>query len=49
MFASIDGHDAEAAVRVALPHLKYLDGVRRGYVSRRPHAEADEGAVVLLA
>jgi alkaline phosphatase D len=32
MFASIDGHDAEAAVRVALPHLKYLDGVRRGYV-----------------
>jgi alkaline phosphatase D len=32
MFASIDGHDAEAAVRVALPHLKYLDGVRRGFV-----------------
>jgi alkaline phosphatase D len=32
MFASADGLDAAAAVRVALPHLKYLDGVRRGYV-----------------
>jgi len=32
MFASPDGTEAAAAVRVALPHLKYLDGVRRGYV-----------------
>jgi alkaline phosphatase D len=32
MFASADGNEAAAAVRVALPHLKYLDGVRRGYV-----------------
>jgi alkaline phosphatase D len=32
MFASTDGNEAAAAVRVALPHLKYLDGVRRGYV-----------------
>ena len=32
MFASPDGNEAAAAVRVALPHLKYLDGVRRGYV-----------------
>ena len=32
MFASPDGNETAAAVRVALPHLKYLDGVRRGYV-----------------
>jgi alkaline phosphatase D len=32
MFASADGSEAAAAIRVALPHLKYLDGVRRGYV-----------------
>ena len=32
MFASTNGNEAAAAVRVALPHLKYLDGVRRGYV-----------------
>jgi len=32
MFAAQDGNEAAAAVRVALPHLKYLDGVRRGYV-----------------
>jgi len=32
MFASRDGNDTAAAVRVALPHLKYLDGTRHGYV-----------------
>lgn len=32
MFSSPNGDDAAAAVRVALPHLRYLDGVRRGYV-----------------
>jgi len=32
MFGSPNGTEAAAAVRVALPHLKYLDGVRRGYV-----------------
>ena len=32
MFSSTNGNEAAAAVRVALPHLKYLDGVRRGYV-----------------
>ena len=32
MFSSRDGNDTAAAVRVALPHLKYLDGVRRGYL-----------------
>ena len=32
MFSSTNGTEAAAAVRVALPHLKYLDGVRRGYV-----------------
>ena len=32
MFASPNGTEAAAAVRVALPHLKYLDGVRRGYM-----------------
>ena len=31
MFASADGADMAAAVRVALPHLKYLDSVHRGY------------------
>jgi alkaline phosphatase D len=31
MFESANGKEAAAAVRVALPHLKYLDGVRRGY------------------
>jgi len=31
MFESANGNEAAAAVRVALPHLKYLDGVRRGY------------------
>lgn len=32
LFSGKDGADTAAAVRVALPHLKYLDGVRRGYV-----------------
>jgi len=32
LFTGKDGTDAAAAVRVALPHLKYLDGVRHGYV-----------------
>jgi alkaline phosphatase D len=32
MFTSADGRSAEAAVRVALPHLKYLDGAHHGYV-----------------
>jgi alkaline phosphatase D len=31
MFSGKDGADTAAAVRVAFPHLKYLDGVRRGY------------------
>ena len=31
MFTSPDGHSAEAAARVALPHLKYLDGSHHGY------------------
>ena len=31
MFSSTNGEEAAAAVRVALPHLRYLDGVRRGY------------------
>jgi alkaline phosphatase D len=32
MFAANEGAEAAAAVRVALPHLKYLDGVHRGFV-----------------
>jgi alkaline phosphatase D len=32
MFGTNDGAEAAAAVRVALPHLKYLDGVHRGFV-----------------
>lgn len=31
-FSGDNGTEAAAAVRVAMPHLKYLDGVRRGYV-----------------
>ncbi|HKC57380.1 MAG TPA: alkaline phosphatase D family protein, partial [Vicinamibacterales bacterium] len=31
-FSGPDGPEAAAAVRVAMPHLKYLDGARRGYV-----------------
>jgi alkaline phosphatase D len=32
MFAGKDGAETVAAVRVAFPHVKYLDGVRHGYV-----------------
>ena len=32
MFSGQDGEHAASAVRVALPHLKYLDGVRHGFV-----------------
>ena len=32
MFAGQEGEQAAAAVKVALPHLKYLDGVRHGFV-----------------
>jgi alkaline phosphatase D len=32
MFTSANGSDAAAAVRVALPHLKYLDGAHRGFI-----------------
>jgi hypothetical protein len=32
MFTSANGSSAAAAIRVALPHLKCLDGVHRGYV-----------------
>jgi alkaline phosphatase D len=32
MFNNSDGPDMAAAIRVALPHLKYLDGMHRGYV-----------------
>jgi len=31
-FGSGDGREMAAALRVALPHLKFLDGVHRGYV-----------------
>ena len=31
-FMGPNGADAAAAVRVALPHLKYLDGVHRGFI-----------------
>jgi alkaline phosphatase D len=31
MFNNGDGPDMAAAIRVALPHLKYLDGIHRGY------------------
>jgi alkaline phosphatase D len=32
MFTSSNGSEAAAAVRVALPHLKYLDGAYRGFI-----------------
>jgi hypothetical protein len=32
MFSGKDGEQTAAAVRVALPHLKYLDGIRHGFV-----------------
>ena len=32
LFSGKDGPDAAAAVRVAFPHLKYLEGVSHGYV-----------------
>ncbi len=32
MFTSSSGSDAAAALRVAFPHLKYLEGARRGYI-----------------
>ena len=32
MFTSNSGPDATAAIRVALPHLKYLEGAHRGFV-----------------
>jgi len=44
LFSSTDGPDMAAAVRVALPHLKYLDGVHRGFIivdATRPLVRAD--------
>ena len=32
MFTSSEGSDASAAIRVALPHLKFLEGAHRGFV-----------------
>jgi alkaline phosphatase D len=32
MFTSSNGPDATAALRVALPHLKYLEGAHRGFI-----------------
>jgi len=32
MFTSASGSDAAAALRVAFPHLKYLDGAHRGFI-----------------
>ena len=32
MFTSSSGSDAAAALRVAFPHLKYLDGAHRGFI-----------------
>ena len=32
MFTSSNGSDATAAIRVALPHLKFMEGAHRGFV-----------------
>jgi alkaline phosphatase D len=32
MFTSSNGPDATAAIRVAMPHLKFMDGAHRGFV-----------------